>query len=99
MVYFFQLLSGGPIKIGFTSSKSPKNRLANLQTAHAEQLICLATTMSHEEKALHERFAHLRLEGEWFTPSVSLLAWIQANALVTEDGHKQLARPSLWGEG
>ncbi len=99
MVYFIQAATGGPIKIGYTSSKSPKNRLANLQTAHSEKLLVLATTNIHKEEDLHQRFASIRLHGEWFKPTVTLLTWIQANAILTDDGHRQLARASMWGEG
>lgn len=98
MVYFIQALEGGPIKIGYTSSKSAKNRLANLQTAHAQKLVVLATTERHEEADLHERFKSLRLAGEWFKPAPTLVAWIQRNARVTEEGHRLLAKPSRWKE-
>jgi hypothetical protein len=97
-VYFIQAQSGGPIKIGLTT-KAIEKRLAGLQTSHHQKLICLATTQMHAEADLHQKFKSLRLHGEWFKPSVTLLSWIQNNAKVTDDGHKQLAKPGTWSEG
>ena len=95
MVYFIQRESGGPIKIGYTKSNA-KSRMRSLQTAHAEKLVLLATSDRHAEKDLHERFADLRLHGEWFRADVRLLAWIWAHASVTREGFT--AMPKAWGK-
>lgn len=75
-VYFIQAGADGPIKIGV--AHEPAMRLAALQTAHAYELfIRQAIAGGHDlEASLHERFAHLRLLGEWFAPAPELLAYI-----------------------
>jgi len=74
MIYFIQMGSNGPIKIG--QANKPNRRLAELQTASPYKLYLLTTTRDYQEKRLHGRFAHLRLEGEWFTPESDLLDFI-----------------------
>jgi len=75
-VYFVQAGEGGPIKIG-TSDKVP-DRIAKLQTANPHKLSLLGTVAGDEEieRALHARFASIRLEGEWFRPGRELLDFI-----------------------
>lgn len=90
IVYFIQSSAGGPIKIG--KSTNANRRLANLQTAHAERLLLLGTTQIHSEESLHQRFADLRLSGEWFRCDDRLAAWIWANAVMTPEGRLTLAK-------
>lgn len=70
-VYFIS--RGDAIKIGF--SRTPRERLAALQTQHPEALELMAAvpgTVRHE-RSLHQKFDHLRITGEWFqvTPELS----------------------------
>jgi hypothetical protein len=76
-VYFFQAETGGPIKIGL--SGNPNNRLASVQTGHPTKLRMLSVVEggSKTERELHSRFAHLRLEGEWFAPAEELIEFIR----------------------
>jgi len=76
-VYFIRSEKTHAIKIGFTAGKI-ENRLSALQTAHPYKLQVLASSRGNREyeKSLHERFARLRLEGEWFEPHPDLLAFI-----------------------
>lgn len=76
-VYFIRSEKTHAIKIGFTAGKI-EDRLSALQTAHPYKLQVLATSRGNREyeKALHARFAQLRLEGEWFEPHPDLLAFI-----------------------
>lgn len=76
MIYFVQAEDGGPIKIGFTERLRERHR--NLAAEYCKPLRVLAVTdgMRAEEKALHERFAHLRQTGEWFHPADDLKAYI-----------------------
>lgn len=80
-VYFVQQGDSGAIKIG--CSKDPTKRLATLQCGHSEHLRMLtcAPGTQQQERALHDRFAHLRVSGEWFRPGDDLLAYIR---LVTD---------------
>lgn len=82
-VYFIQAGSG-PIKIG--SSLDPARRLNDLQTAHYEKLALLATvrvpslSIMLVEGWLHEVFSGSRLQGEWFSPTESLVSLAAAMA-------------------
>jgi hypothetical protein len=80
-VYFIQLGSAGPIKIGYASNV--RRRVHNLQTAHVGSLRVLATIHRPAldalalESEMHRRFGHLRLRGEWFSDGDDLLAFIK----------------------
>lgn len=76
-VYFIQQGSGGPIKIG--CSGNPVQRMAQLQTAQSEPLSLLGHVVGDraDERAVHEQFSHLRLNGEWFSPADDLLSFIR----------------------
>lgn len=77
-VYFIQSGSTGPVKIGFATD--PGSRMRSLQTGHPEKLRVLAVVQEAtqmDEKDLHSRFAHLRIQGEWFQPGSDLLAYIE----------------------
>lgn len=66
VVYFIQSGEDGPIKIGW--SEDVIRRLAELQTANAHPLRVLGTVPGtlQDEATMHQRFAHLRMEAEWF---------------------------------
>lgn len=75
-VYFIQAANGGPIKIG--KADRPDRRLKQLQAAHPYPLVILAVCRGGflaEREVIH-RFAHKRLQGEWFEPDDKLLALI-----------------------
>lgn len=62
----------GPIKIGCASD--PVARLAQLQTASPYPLSLIGYVPGGEklERELHQKYAHLRLRGEWFDCTVEL---------------------------
>lgn len=76
VVYFIEDPVEGSIKIG--TAQDVQQRLKGLQTGHPRALAVLATTPGDNrlESELHERFAHLRIRGEWFRPEPDLLAFI-----------------------
>ena len=76
-IYFVKSEKTHEIKIGFTSGPVEK-RLRSLQTAHPSELNLLATIpgTSDHERSLHQKFANIRLKGEWFEPHPDLLAFI-----------------------
>lgn len=64
VTYFIQRVPNGPVKIGRTVNA--RQRLAELQTASAEQLVIRGVITSNRERELHQRFASKRMSGEWF---------------------------------
>lgn len=78
MIYFIKSESGY-IQIGY--SRSPTQRLENLQTSNPDKLILLGTISGGRDKEadLHERFAHLRCGNEWFKADQELLEYIEHN--------------------
>lgn len=76
-VYFIRSEKTHEIKIGFTAGKI-EDRLRALQTSHPHNLQVLAISRGNREheKALHEKFASIRLRGEWFEPHPELLTYI-----------------------
>lgn len=75
-VYFVRRASGGPIKIG--RSDNMYWRLHRLQAELREPIeLLLSLPNPKQELALHKRFDHLRIDGEWFAVAPSLLAFIE----------------------
>lgn len=76
-VYFIQAVHGGPIKIG--TGTDPQRRLTQLQTGHPAQLQILAIVKGGVklERELHDRFASVRIHGEWFEPCDDLLGLVE----------------------
>lgn len=76
-IYFIQAGLGGPIKIGY--SLDPDHRLLQLQTGNSHQLRILLVIEGDKdhEAILHQRFAYLRTEGEWFEPGKELVKYIR----------------------
>lgn len=82
VVYFIQ--STGPqreIKIGW--SQDVPTRKAGLQTANAHKLVVIGVVPAkwEMEAALHARFAHLRMEGEWFRDAPEIHAFLAENGI------------------
>lgn len=75
VTYFVR--AGDAIKIG--SANDFKSRLRALQTAREAPLEVLAVVPSSaaDEFQTHQRFAHLRLKGEWFKAAPELLSFIE----------------------
>lgn len=75
-VYFAR--AGDRIKIGW--SRRVGARIAQLQTGSPEPVTLAATTTGGraQERKLHERFAHLRVAGEWFQAGQELLDHIRS---------------------
>lgn len=77
MIYFVERLDTGNIKIG--TSKQLSQRLDRLSRQINATLKVLAVCDGNltEERALHEKFSHLNVGGEWFTPGADLLTFIE----------------------
>lgn len=76
MIYFAQHGTDGPIKIGLTDDL--ELRLSSLQTSSPVEIRLLATQEGDWslERFLHQRFARLKVRGEWFHPEPDLLHYI-----------------------
>lgn len=77
--YFIESGMTGLIKIG--RSVDPENRLKSLQTASPDKLTLLKVIPEQvvSESELHERFAHLRRQGEWFEAAEEIQEFIKAH--------------------
>ena len=75
-VYFIRA-GDSAIKIG--SAASVTGRLGELQVGNHEELTLLLAVRIEllTERGLHERFAHLRIRGEWFRAAPELLEFIE----------------------
>src|SRR5437870_9693399 len=74
-VYFIQSEATRAIKIG--TSARPDARLSDLQVANSDKLTLLGTTTAHSERALHAKFASIRIHGEWFKPEPALISFLR----------------------
>lgn len=88
LVYFVQVESDGPIKIGATQKIS--SRLSTLGSANPSvlRLIAFIRCPSYDrafynENALHRKFHANRIRGEWFRPTDELLDWLRDDSSVT----------------
>ncbi len=88
-VYFIQA-STGQIKIG--RALSAQRRLGILQIGSPIPLKLMAVTKGtfRLERQLHERFNHLRIHGEWFSPGPELLELI--DKVVANPGDRALVK-------
>jgi hypothetical protein len=86
MIYFVQTADNQFVKVG--KADDVAKRMSGLQTGHPQKLKLLATMPgSHdEERAIHQRFSHLRTSGEWFhsTPEIVTFA-VKSTALLNAD--------------
>ncbi len=73
------------VKIG--TARNVKSRLAALQTANHEPLRVLGSIRGdrYVERAIHRKFAKLRIRGEWFRARKRLFAFIE-EAIAYEAG-------------
>ena len=76
MIYFIRASDSGNIKIGY--SANPDIRRLSLQTGNEQRLELIGTIFGgkKEEKSLHSRFEHLRVNGEWYRGDDELLRYI-----------------------
>ena len=94
VVYFVR--SGDSIKIG--SASDFKRRSSSLQTASPEPLNVLAIVPGLDEYKIHQRFAHLRIRGEWFRAEPELLEFIQLVKVETPPVEKEITEKGPRGD-
>jgi len=89
MIYFIQIGTSGPIKIG--RSDNVYRRLKGLQGANPQELRLLGVIP--EELELHCEFADIRMRGEWFECDDRLLQLIERYTFSEpEEGWDDLSR-------
>lgn len=79
--------AGNFVKIGMTAG-DVRLRMTNLATAHYEELRLLATlpnVPASLEFALQDRFAGLRVRGEWFLNEGELAYWIEGGCPLPDE--------------
>jgi len=78
-IYFIEAVDTDYIKIG--RANNPDKRLKGLSTGspHTLKLLLFVPGGSEQEKKIHEKFAHLRSNGEWFRKSPELMKYINDN--------------------
>lgn len=83
-VYFVLAPISNKIKIGFTQHSNPKWRLAGLQTNSSEKLELAGFVAGPRklEREYHLKFAHSRLNGEWFEYTDEIKSLVQSLAIV-----------------
>ena len=76
-IYLLQQGAFGPIKIGKTANL--KARFSSIKSGNPTDIFLrLLLRGDHAtERGLHQRFAALRIAGEWFQPGLELLAFIK----------------------
>lgn len=86
--YLYVIGNGANVKIG--CARDPQYRLKKLQTGNDWRLELLAAVPAHVslEKAVHQRFAHLQLAGEWFQLTAEVQQFI--------DDLRARKNPALW---
>lgn len=69
MIYFFKDTGTGHHKIGFTSSKSAKDRLGGCQTGNPNKLVITGVIpgTKKKEKELHSKYSSYNIINEWFS--------------------------------
>jgi hypothetical protein len=81
LIYFIQAKASGPIRIGSTIDLA--SRFADHSKAIGSPVCVLGVVrgLRPEEIAIHHRFHHLRLQGEWFRDAPELREYISSNAV------------------
>lgn len=77
-VYFISRGHNGPVKIGWTSHLM--RRWGQLQAAEREETFLMGWIRGGtraDERAMHKRFSHLRIQGEWFRQDSELLSFMR----------------------
>lgn len=94
-VYIARFGALGPVKIGF--SNHVQQRLNSIQSQLWDEftLLRLLDGTGADERALHRRFASLRIKQEWFTYSAEMMGDLGLRDLLN-DPAQALARFSHW---
>jgi hypothetical protein len=91
VIYFIEDVEGDQLRIKIGTSIDPIERLSALMTEIGRPLKLLGVMPGrhNEEFALHQRFAHLRSEKEWFRATKELGDFISTNAEPWDDSRHE----------
>lgn len=77
-VYFFQFGKDGPVKIGVSADVGKRH--SNISCGSPVPVFWLTHLWEGDvqlERALHNKFRHLWIKGEWFNPGKDLMAFVE----------------------
>lgn len=97
-VYFIQGEANLLVKIGVTNDLRRRMRTLSLQGGQKLRLLGHSEGSYGLERKLHERFAKLRVIGEWFRPGADLVEFMakcELRALVEEQASADAAEAAL----
>lgn len=80
MVYFLQRPEGGLIKIGKSIRLTERLKVLSDQAGCQLRVLAVIDGNYPEERSLHLRFDHLRVDLEWFDPAQELIDFIAREA-------------------
>lgn len=77
MVYFIQVMNGGPIKVGF--AVNPEKRFKAIQGCNHEKLEIIAVIpgVHSLENKIHKDLRGYNIHGEWFRPDKEVIEYIK----------------------
>jgi len=77
-IYFIQVDGGGPIKIGITGH-DPRQRMVKIQSdcPWPVSLIGAVEGALEDEASLHQELSAFNTQGEWFSPTLEVLAAVE----------------------
>ena len=75
MIYY--ATDGTAVKIGYSVTGQVKLRITKLQTGNPRKITILAVCPGgrRAERALHRKFAHSSLRGEWFKRTIEIMTF------------------------
>jgi hypothetical protein len=79
--YFLQMevpIDNPPVKIGFSARPSERIETFGCGSPYPLRFLGSFPNALLPEKTLHQRYRHLRLRGEWFTPDTELESLLDA---------------------
>ncbi len=76
--YAMQIVGADYVKIG--RSNNPTTRLSSIQNGSPFEIRIIWSTPGDIERQLHDRFAHLRIRGEWFRLTSELTSFFAGDS-------------------
>lgn len=93
--FVYMMRTGDSVKIGF--SRDPFSRRHGLSSGMPStlEILRIFIGLRSDEKALHKKFAHLHIKGEWFRMSEELLGDVGLGEITKEELAMILSQPEV----